>query len=166
MWNNHRSSGSRDFSLYIWLGAIMAGLAVVALAIGLNLPTQLFTRLSPPLSTPTFESIPEAPSKPAFECNGLFPEFDSKSLKAGDVIQGPASIIPRPYSLVRELGQILHLEVAPQEGWGLNIYSGQSVQIPARITLSNGQVWVPRGEIWIYSSDAQLRKNQQCWLSF
>ena len=118
MWNNHRPSRTKDFSLVIWLGAMMAGLTAVALAIELNLPARLFTQPSPPPSTPTLETRPGAPPESELDCGGLFPEYDSKLLKAGDVVQGPASIIPRPYSLVSELGQILHLEVAPQEGWG------------------------------------------------
>ncbi len=159
MWNNQPSSGNRDLSLFVWIIAIVAGMIVLALVIGPNL-SGLFASTS---VAPVPVQVDAGQPTPLPDCNG-WPEYQTEFIKPGDLIQGPASIVPSPYALVPELGQILHLQVSHQNSWGLNVFSGQSVQLPASITLSDGQVWNVRGEVHRYASDAQLEKNQRCWL--
>ncbi len=159
MWNNQHSSGNRDWSLFIWIGAIVAGMLAFVLIIGPNL-SDLFgnTAVPRPIQAPG-----QATPTPLPDCNG-WPDYQTELIKPGDTIQGPASIVPSPYALVPELGNILHLEVSHQNGWGVNVHAGQSVQLPASITLSDGQVWNVRGEVLRYASEAILEKNQRCWL--
>jgi hypothetical protein len=155
MWNHRQSSGNRDLSLFVWIAALAIGVALFMLVFGPNSPLVRSNFILAPSITPSPDPLPD--------CDG-FAEYQTEIIKPGEIIHGPASVVPSPYSLVHELGPILHLELSHQNGWGLNIFSGQSIQIPASITLSDGQVWNVRGQVLKYASDAQLEKNQRCWL--
>ncbi len=98
------------------------------------------------------------------ECEALdqLAIVNEKALAPGEIVSGPAEIIPDPYLAIIDLSIFLGVDM-PAAG-GLIITSGNSVQIPQKLVFVTDQsTWVPTGNITIFASDDLMWKHLKCW---
>jgi hypothetical protein len=91
--------------------------------------------------------------------NNFYPE---------DVIYGPAALFPDVPGANMALADALKLSPPLFGGWGLNIHSGNQVQIPQTINLIllEESQWKPTGMVVYFLDDKQLEDTATCVVRF
>ncbi len=107
-----------------------------------------------PITTTPISAITDCPSPGSASIR-------SEEIKPGLVVNGPATI--RPNFGSPEIAKAIGLEDVDR--WGINIVSGTSVTIPAKVTLMSGSVYVPDGKVFYFDSNGRINAAQQCWLT-
>lgn len=97
--------------------------------------------------------ITQCPSPSSYAIN-------TSSFGPSKVVVGPATI--HPFEGTGEIAKAIGLDWVPR--WGINILSGQSVTIPASVTLLSGSTYIPEGTISYFTDDARIEDAQRCWL--